>query len=236
MTTGIGPPRAQAETARKATPVPRRGAALRDADLFDLAFVPLLLVVLIGIFAPSQIVPHGPEHHADPDRGVRPGHRRCRHDVRGHLGRARPFDRRQCSAVWGRRGQGDDDRRPRHLVRCRRRTRCGSVRRIPQRTDHDRVQGAVVRHHIGCSFILGGLAVSADGWIERFGSPAFLLGLANTEWLGQRTIVWMALAVFLVGDLLLHRTPFGLRVFAVVGTQRRPESQGFELMPHVANA
>ena len=51
MTTGIGPPRAQAETARKATPVPRRGAAPRDADLFDLAFVPLLLVVLIGIFA-----------------------------------------------------------------------------------------------------------------------------------------------------------------------------------------
>jgi ribose transport system permease protein len=68
---------------------------------------------------------------------------------------------------------------------------------------------------LGVSFVLGGIALALTGGSSVSGVPRSFGNLANTEWLGTRTIVWFALLTFLVGYVSLHRMAFGLRVFAV---------------------
>lgn len=68
---------------------------------------------------------------------------------------------------------------------------------------------------LGASFVLAGAALAMTGGSSVSGVQDSFGSLANTEWIGIRTIVWFALGVFLVGYLVLHRTAFGIRVFAV---------------------
>jgi ribose transport system permease protein len=68
---------------------------------------------------------------------------------------------------------------------------------------------------LGASFVLAGVAIAMTGGSSVSGVPRSFGSLSNTEWLGIRTIVWFALGVFVVGYLLLHRTAYGIRVFAV---------------------
>lgn len=68
---------------------------------------------------------------------------------------------------------------------------------------------------LGASFILSGVALGLTGGSSISGVPASFGSLANTEWLGLRTIVWFAVGVFVVGYLVLHRTTLGVRTFAV---------------------
>jgi ribose transport system permease protein len=68
---------------------------------------------------------------------------------------------------------------------------------------------------LGASFVLAGVALAMTGGSSVSGVPRSFGSLSNTEWLGIRTIVWFALGVFVVGYVLLHRTAYGIRVFAV---------------------
>lgn len=68
---------------------------------------------------------------------------------------------------------------------------------------------------LGGSFVLAGAALAMTGGSSVSGVPDSFGSLANTEWFGIRTIVWFAAGVFLVGYLVLHRTSFGIRVFAI---------------------
>ena len=68
---------------------------------------------------------------------------------------------------------------------------------------------------LGASFVLAGVALAMTGGSSVSGVPRSFGSLSNTEWLGIRTIVWFAVGVFVVGYLLLHRTAYGIRVFAV---------------------
>ncbi len=67
---------------------------------------------------------------------------------------------------------------------------------------------------LGMSFVLTGAALALTGGSSVAGVPASFGSLANTEWLGFRTLVWLALGVFLIGYVILHRTAFGIRTFA----------------------
>jgi ribose transport system permease protein len=68
---------------------------------------------------------------------------------------------------------------------------------------------------LGASFVLAGAALALTGGSSVSGVPRSFGTLANTEWLGFRTIVWFSLAVLAVGYIVLHRMAFGIRVFAV---------------------
>jgi len=68
---------------------------------------------------------------------------------------------------------------------------------------------------LGVSFVLGGIALAVTGGSSVSGVPRSFGNLANTLWLGIRTIVWVAVLVFVVGYLALHRMALGLRLFAV---------------------
>jgi ribose transport system permease protein len=68
---------------------------------------------------------------------------------------------------------------------------------------------------LGMSFVLAGAALAMTGGSSVSGVPRSFGSIANTEWLGTRTIVWFALAVLAIGYVVLHRMAFGIRVFAV---------------------
>lgn len=68
---------------------------------------------------------------------------------------------------------------------------------------------------LGASFVLAGAALALTGGSSVSGVPRSFGTLANTEWLGLRTIVWFSLAVLGAGYVVLHRMAFGIRVFAV---------------------
>lgn len=68
---------------------------------------------------------------------------------------------------------------------------------------------------LGASFVLSGTALALTGGSSVAGVPDSFGRIANTEWLGLRTIVWFSLLVVAVGYVVLHRMAFGIRVFAV---------------------
>lgn len=68
---------------------------------------------------------------------------------------------------------------------------------------------------LGASFVLAGASLALTGGSSVSGVPTSFGSLANTEWLGIRTIVWLSLAVVALGYVVLHRMAFGIRVFAV---------------------
>lgn len=68
---------------------------------------------------------------------------------------------------------------------------------------------------LGTAVAAGGLALVMTGGSTIAGVPASFGNVANTEILGIRTLTWIAVAVFVIGALVLHTTGFGLKVFAV---------------------
>jgi ribose transport system permease protein len=82
---------------------------------------------------------------------------------------------------------------------------------------------------LGASFVLAGSALAMTGGSSVSGVPPSFGSLANTEWFGVRTIVWFAAAVFVVGYVVLHRTAFGIRVFAVGNNREAARLAGIRI-------
>jgi ribose transport system permease protein len=82
---------------------------------------------------------------------------------------------------------------------------------------------------LGASFALGGVALALTGGSSVAGVPPSFGALANTEWLGVRTIVWIAIGVLVVAYVVLHRTAFGVRVFAVGGNAEAARLSGIRV-------
>lgn len=68
---------------------------------------------------------------------------------------------------------------------------------------------------LGTSVAAGGVALVFTNGSTVSGVPEGFPKLANTELLGQRSLVWIAIGLFIVAAVLLHATGFGIRVFAI---------------------
>ena len=68
---------------------------------------------------------------------------------------------------------------------------------------------------LGTSVAAGGLAIVFTGGSTISGVPDGFGKIANTDFLGLRSLTWIAVCVFIVGAAVLHMTGFGLRVFSV---------------------
>jgi ribose transport system permease protein len=72
---------------------------------------------------------------------------------------------------------------------------------------------------LGTGTVCGGLALYLTNGVTISGLPRPFAALATTEFLGLQTLVWFMLALFVVGGVVLHRTNFGIRVFASGGNR-----------------
>jgi ribose transport system permease protein len=72
---------------------------------------------------------------------------------------------------------------------------------------------------LGTGTIAGGLALWFTNGATISGLPRTFAALATTEFLGLQTLVWFMLGLFLVAGVVLHRTNFGIRVFAAGGNR-----------------
>ena len=70
---------------------------------------------------------------------------------------------------------------------------------------------------LGTGTVCAGLALWFTNGVTISGLPPAFAALATTEFLGLQTLVWFMLGLFLVGGVVLHRTNFGIRVFASGG-------------------
>jgi ribose/xylose/arabinose/galactoside ABC-type transport system permease subunit len=68
---------------------------------------------------------------------------------------------------------------------------------------------------LGTGVAVGGLALVFTDGSTVSGVPDAFPKIANTEFLGLRSLVWIAIGVFVVAAILLHGTGFGIRVFAI---------------------
>ena len=73
---------------------------------------------------------------------------------------------------------------------------------------------------LGTGVIATGLALYLTNGLTLGGLPMSFHQLSTTPLLGLDSMVWVMLASFLVGGLVLHGTAIGLRVFAVGGNRR----------------
>jgi ribose transport system permease protein len=72
---------------------------------------------------------------------------------------------------------------------------------------------------LGTGTICGGLALWLTNGVTISGLPSAFAALATTSFLGLQTLVWFMLVLFVVGGVVLHRTNFGIRVFASGGNR-----------------
>lgn len=72
---------------------------------------------------------------------------------------------------------------------------------------------------LGTGTIAGGLSLWFTNGATISGLPPAFAALATTSFLGLQTLVWFMLALFVLGGVLLHRTNFGIRVFAAGGNR-----------------
>lgn len=72
---------------------------------------------------------------------------------------------------------------------------------------------------LGTGTIAGGLALWFTNGATISGLPGTFAALATTEFLGLQTLVWFMLGLFVVAGVVLHRTNFGIRVFASGGNR-----------------
>ena len=72
---------------------------------------------------------------------------------------------------------------------------------------------------LGTGTIAGGLALHLTNGTTVSGLPASFGALATTSILGLQSMVWFMLGLFVLGGVLLHRTNFGIRVFATGGNR-----------------
>jgi ribose transport system permease protein len=85
---------------------------------------------------------------------------------------------------------------------------------------------AVFRIHsliatLGVGFAVSGATVGISGGTTLYeGIPPAISEIANTEFLGLKSAVWVVFAVAVLLFLILTFTPFGKRVYAVGGSER----------------
>lgn len=82
---------------------------------------------------------------------------------------------------------------------------------------------------LGMMVIGDGIAVSLSGGAVVGGLPASFGNLANANVAGVPSIVWLMVGVFVLGYVVLHRTVFGLRIFAVGGNSRAARLSGLKV-------
>jgi ribose transport system permease protein len=68
---------------------------------------------------------------------------------------------------------------------------------------------------LGTGVAAGGLALVLTDGSTVSGVPDGFPKIANTQILGLRSLVWIAIGLFVLAAVLLHATGFGIRVFAV---------------------
>jgi ribose transport system permease protein len=79
---------------------------------------------------------------------------------------------------------------------------------------------------LGMLVIAAGLALELTNGATIAGVPPSFGLLANTEFLGLRTLVWTMLAIFLVGYVVLRHSAFGVRTYAVGGNNEAARLAG----------
>ncbi|WP_432000070.1 ABC transporter permease [Streptomyces sioyaensis] len=72
---------------------------------------------------------------------------------------------------------------------------------------------------MGTGVIATGLSLWMTNGLAVGGLPMSFQSLTTTHVLGLSALVWWAVAVTVIGALVLHRTPFGARVFATGGNR-----------------
>lgn len=72
---------------------------------------------------------------------------------------------------------------------------------------------------LGTGTVCGGLALWLTNGVTISGLPDTFAQLATARFLGLQTLVWFMLVLFVVGGVVLHRTNFGIRVFAAGGNR-----------------
>lgn len=82
---------------------------------------------------------------------------------------------------------------------------------------------------LGMMVIGDGIAVSLSSGAVVGGLPASFGDLANANVAGVPSIVWLMVGVFVVGYVVLHRTAFGLRTYAVGGNSRAARLSGLKV-------
>lgn len=82
---------------------------------------------------------------------------------------------------------------------------------------------------LGMLVIAAGVALELTNGATIAGVPKSFGSIANTEFLGLRTLVWTMLGIFLVGHLLLRYTAFGVKTFAVGGNSEAARLSGLPL-------
>lgn len=82
---------------------------------------------------------------------------------------------------------------------------------------------------LGMMVIGDGVAVSLSSGAVVGGLPAGFGNLSNADVLGVPSIVWVMVAVFVVGYVILHRTGFGLRTYAVGGNRQAAHLAGLRV-------
>lgn len=68
---------------------------------------------------------------------------------------------------------------------------------------------------LGTGVAAGGVALVFTDGSTVSGLPEVFPKIANTEILGLRSLVWIAIGLFFIAAIALHATGFGIRVFAV---------------------
>ncbi len=72
---------------------------------------------------------------------------------------------------------------------------------------------------LGTGTIAGGLALYLTSGVTISGLPDGFGALATTEILGLQSMVWFMLLLLAIGGVVLHRTNFGVQVFATGGNR-----------------
>jgi ribose transport system permease protein len=82
---------------------------------------------------------------------------------------------------------------------------------------------------LGMMVIGDGVAVSLSSGAVVGGLPSGFSNLSNADIGGISSIAWLMVAVFVVGYLILHRTGFGLRTYAVGGNRQAARLSGLRV-------
>lgn len=82
---------------------------------------------------------------------------------------------------------------------------------------------------LGMMVIGDGIAVSLSSGAVVGGLPTSFGDLANANLAGVPSIVWLMIGAFVVGYIVLHRTAFGLRTYAVGGNSRAARLSGLKV-------
>lgn len=82
---------------------------------------------------------------------------------------------------------------------------------------------------LGTLVIASGMALWLTNGATISGLPDGFGAIATNEFLGLQNLAWFMFAVFIVGYVVLHRTTFGVRIFAVGGNKEAARLSGMSV-------